>query len=313
MISNISIYSCILPILAFLFIKLNWKEKSRWVCFFILVASISFDLLAIYIGKQSAAVGTIINASSEDSKVSSLIKIEKGSIHVGDMLIAGQHLGSVSKIYDHTNTPVNRVSSKTAVVVEGLNGIPMDGQTFKVISNLWVINIYILVESLLIFCFFFAIFKHQKTKRNIALGLMVLISASWIFRNIISQRLYLFDTLNNGIETIAIIALTILFFYDQITKPQTHFIYSTAEFWLVNGILIYKGGTFFFFLYYNILEKESNSSLANLYIINSVFLILRNILFFIAFLIKTPNSKESRLFKAAFAGNQSKAHESITS
>lgn len=124
--------------------------------------------------------------------------------------------------------------------------------------------------------------------------LLSLLVFSWCW-HVFHNGIRTLDSWSNGIETLAVIVLSILFFYDQLIKPQSLFVYSTAAFWVVVGVLVYKAGTFFLFLYFNTLEQAEKETFGNLYIINSAFLILRNILFTIAFTIRNEPRNRTNL------------------
>lgn len=159
-------------------------------------------------------------------------------------------------------------------------------------SNLWVINIYFLVDSLLIFYFFFRNFKGRHTYQRLIMVLLTVLVISWCW-HVFNNGIRTLDSWSNGVETLSIIVLSILFFYDQLTKPESLFVYSTPVFWIVVGVLVYKAGTFFLFLYFNTLEQSEKEIFGNYYIINSAFLMLRNILFTIAFTIRDQPKKQA--------------------
>lgn len=154
------------------------------------------------------------------------------------------------------------------------------------LHNLWVINIYFLLDSLLVLYFFLHLFQTKKTYKTAILILFGLICLSW-FMNYFSSGFSQLDSRSNGIETLAIIILSALFFYEQLNNPKSLFVYTNPVFWIIAGLLIYKAGTFFLFLYFNTLEESQKEAFGNYYIINSAFLMLRNVLFTIAFLTRS--------------------------
>lgn len=207
--------------MAFLLIPRNWKERSKWVCFLLVVLSILAEI-----------VNTIL-------------------------------------IQRRQNTLI-------------------------------VSNIYILCDSLLTFYFFYWKFKRQRSYNYIIFTCLITLLVTWSYHTLIKSDIKNLDSWSNGVETIAVIILSVIFFYDQLIKPQTLFVYSTAIFWIVAGILIYKTGTFFLFLYFDTLEHTETANFGNLYIINSAFLIIRSILFSIAFIMKKNDRKKRSNFKPVF-------------
>ena len=112
------------------------------------------------------------------------------------------------------------------------------------------------------------------------------------------------DSVSITVEYIAIIIFTLFFFFEEISEPNTTFIYSTSQFWAIAGILIYSAGTFFLFLYSDSISDEEWDKFS---IINFVFTIIKNVCFSIAVTIKpdpenlntneiqTPNFHETPL------------------
>ena len=97
--------------------------------------------------------------------------------------------------------------------------------------------------------------------------------------NTANERL---DSIPIGIETILIFIYIFFFFYDFSKNVKDTFIYNHYCFWLSVGILIYLGGSFFYYMLVNHLERKEVDKLANLtYIAETI----KNILFVIAMVV----------------------------
>ena len=95
-----------------------------------------------------------------------------------------------------------------------------------------------------------------------------------------------FDSLSVTLECIILIAFCILFFYEQINKPEIILIYESYSFWAVAAILLYLAGGLFFYIYVeNLTKAERNSYWNIIYTVN----ILKNIIFSIVFLMRKTN------------------------
>ena len=92
-----------------------------------------------------------------------------------------------------------------------------------------------------------------------------------------------FDSLPASIESILIVAFSIFYLFDQMSKPQVIFIYQEPNFWFVVGFIIYFSGTLFLFIQASNLTKEVRD---NFWKINLFSNIIKNILFAIAFSTK---------------------------
>lgn len=104
------------------------------------------------------------------------------------------------------------------------------------------------------------------------------------------------DSIPIGIESIFLMILIIYYFYSQLRNVSTQNIYDTYSFWIVIGILIYIGFTFFF----NILANSLDRVLFRKYYFYSYFGdIIRNIFFGISvlFMAKSKKNEKSQLGK----------------
>jgi hypothetical protein len=146
-------------------------------------------------------------------------------------------------------------------------------------NTIIVSNLYILGDTIMVFYLFTWQFNSQERLKRLVITLLIVFLGTWCLHNFFRETIFIFDSLSNGIETLSIILLSLIFFYHQIIKPQNFFIYTSPAFWIISGILIYKSGTFFLFLYFDTLEQTQKNQFKNLYIINSAFLFIRNILF----------------------------------
>lgn len=97
-----------------------------------------------------------------------------------------------------------------------------------------------------------------------------------------------FRSLIFSIENIIIIPFCVLYFYEQINKPDTYFIYLSKSFWIILGIIIYATGTLFVFIYIDSLPAEEQGKY---WVINSIFNTVKNILFSIGICIKKPKDQ----------------------
>ncbi|WP_138499473.1 translation initiation factor IF-2 [Nostoc sp. PA-18-2419] len=83
-----------------------------------------------------AARGTVIEAHLDKAKgaVATLL-IQNGTLHVGDMLVAGSAFGKVRAMVNDRGTRVDVASPSFAVEVLGLSDVPAAGDEFEVFEN----------------------------------------------------------------------------------------------------------------------------------------------------------------------------------
>jgi hypothetical protein len=84
------------------------------------------------------------------------------------------------------------------------------------------------------------------------------------------------DSIPIGIETILLFLYIFYFFYEFSKQIKDTFIYNHYTFWIAVGILIYLGGSFFFFILVNELDKNQRD---NFGILTYIAEIIKNLLF----------------------------------
>ena len=100
-----------------------------------------------------------------------------------------------------------------------------------------------------------------------------------------------FNSTTTGIEAVLIITFCLYYFYEQLKEANTLLIYTTHDFWIIIGFLIYSSGTFFLYLYAET-TLQDQAFRRQYVIINSVFFLLKNILFSIAMFMKPEPKSE---------------------
>jgi len=180
----------------------------------------------------------------------------------------------------------------------------------KDVNNQWIGNVYTLLESCLLFLFFYFIFQSFAALYNrVLIVLSIVFVAIWFTRNLLlHDKIQEFDSFSAGLETILIVIYCIAYFFEKMRVPDSLFIYQSDSFWMVTAFLIYSSGTFFLLLYVNSLTATADMKLASrIYdYINSFSLILKNTFISIAFLI--AGSPLSNRFNVKTA-NLSFAHD----
>jgi hypothetical protein len=142
---------------------------------------------------------------------------------------------------------------------------------------------------------FFTILIFPKISNKLVRVAIVILSALFLAFQLISYLYYrgtVLDTTSIGIETILLFLYIIYFFYEYFRKPKSIFIYSFHFFWIIVGILMYLGGTFFFNILINHMPKDQIIKYWDLtYIVE----ILKNVLFSIAILTFSNKTDEKPL------------------
>jgi hypothetical protein len=95
------------------------------------------------------------------------------------------------------------------------------------------------------------------------------------------------DSIPIGIETVLIISYIFLFFREFLKSLINGFVYSHFIFWVSIGILIYLGGSFFFFILINNLTTEQISIFG---IFTYLTEIIKNIFFVVSLFVFSNSS-----------------------
>ncbi len=94
------------------------------------------DILELKANPDREASGTIIEATLDKGRgYVATILVQNGTLHVGDMIVSGQHFGKVKAMYNERNQRVDTAPPSTPVLILGLNGAPQAGETFKVFED----------------------------------------------------------------------------------------------------------------------------------------------------------------------------------
>jgi len=178
------------------------------------------------------------------------------------------------------------------------------------VSKVYFQSFYTTLEYLF---FTFILWNNIPTKklRRIILSLTIIFLAFQVlymlFKAFDIDSLYLFHLLNMtsksqkldsipiGIETILIFVYILFFFWETSRKIDTMYIYNHYCFWLAVGILIYLGGSFFFFILIDQLEKSEISTFGNITYLAEV---MKNILFAVAIFIYSKHPVRMRKTQA---------------
>ena len=94
------------------------------------------EVLDLKANPNRSAVGVVIEAKMEKGRGSvATVLVQKGTLHVGDIFVAGQEWGRVRSLYNDTGKKVDKALPAEPVEVIGLQGTPSAGDDFVVVEN----------------------------------------------------------------------------------------------------------------------------------------------------------------------------------
>ena len=156
-----------------------------------------------------------------------------------------------------------------------------------------IYDIFTIVEFGLFCLFFTYIINGARINKIVSLVFIVFIIFS-VVDYFFLRKEGTFNSTILGVAAVFMISMCIYYFYYQLKKPDTFLIYNTQNFWIIIAFLIYLSGTFFLYLMAeNMIEEKTFAKQYKM--INSSFIILKNIFLFIAMLIK-PEKKSTSVF-----------------
>jgi len=104
-----------------------------------------------------------------------------------------------------------------------------------------------------------------------------------------TQSLKKLDSIPIGIETILIFIYVAFFLFENFQRTTNSNIYNHYCFWICIGILIYLGGSFFFYILINNLSEEQIAAFGTMTYVADI---IKNLLFGIALFIYARKSNE---------------------
>ena len=85
---------------------------------------------------KAVASGTVIEAELEKARgVIATLLVQNGTLHSGDIVIAGSASGKIRAMFNDRGKPVREAAPSTPVAVLGLSGVPLPGDLFRVVAS----------------------------------------------------------------------------------------------------------------------------------------------------------------------------------
>jgi hypothetical protein len=154
----------------------------------------------------------------------------------------------------------------------------------KVQTNFISFNLNLLIETICLCIFYTKIIREDHVKKIIYAVLFIFL-IFWGFEfTKLGKNNFLYDCVT--FENILVIVFAIYYYYEQIFKLNTAFIYKYPIFWVVTAYFITAAGTFFLLLYITSFNPNLQQSI---YVLNYIFVIIRTILLCIAMFSNNNN------------------------
>ncbi|OFX69170.1 MAG: translation initiation factor IF-2, partial [Bacteroidetes bacterium GWC1_47_7] len=94
------------------------------------------DLLELKANPDRRAAGSIIESELDKGRgYVSTVLVENGTLHQGDIVIAGAYFGRVKAMFNERNQRIEEAGPAEPALILGLNGAPQAGDTFNVMET----------------------------------------------------------------------------------------------------------------------------------------------------------------------------------
>ena len=94
------------------------------------------EMLELRANPDRSAVGSVIEASLDKGKgYVTTILVQKGTLRVGDYVLAGSYSGKVKALLNERGNPIKEAGPSTPATLLGLNGAPTAGDLFNVMES----------------------------------------------------------------------------------------------------------------------------------------------------------------------------------
>ncbi|MFH1298018.1 MAG: translation initiation factor IF-2 [Bacteroidota bacterium] len=94
------------------------------------------EMLDLKANPEKLATGTVIESSLDKGRgyIAKLL-VQNGTLHVGDIVLAGSTFGKVKAMYNERNQSIKSAEPSTPTLMLGLNGAPQAGDSFHVLTD----------------------------------------------------------------------------------------------------------------------------------------------------------------------------------
>jgi len=154
-------------------------------------------------------------------------------------------------------------------------------------NNLFLFHLFDMMAAIFFTLIYYrAFYKQLFKKMTLIFGITSLIVM--IFNVIFVENMSTYPSVSNTVLCIFLILLSLVYFYQLLTRQEFTYIEKQGMFWINSGVLFYFAINIFLFMLFN---KISNADKPNYYMVQSVTNIIANLLYSVGLLCKPQNQK----------------------
>lgn len=140
---------------------------------------------------------------------------------------------------------------------------------------------FITLHEYVLFSYFLFLSNNNKNARRLIIYFSMAFVV-FLFIYIPTAEFKRIDSIPIGMETLLILTYSFYYLFVQMNNSRVLFIYNQYQFWIVVGMMLYLSGSFFLYIFANLLPTEQ---VRKYWFIIDIFLIIKNIAFTIAILV----------------------------
>ena len=149
-------------------------------------------------------------------------------------------------------------------------------------NNLFLMHLYDLMAVVFFTAIYFKAFYAPVLKKiTLILGLVALLVI--LFNSIFIEGISVYPSISNTVLSILLIVLSLIYFYQLLSRQEFVYIEKQGLFWVNSGVLFYHSITIFLFMLYNDINSAQK---ADYYMMQSVTNIIANLLYSVGLLCK---------------------------
>lgn len=158
-----------------------------------------------------------------------------------------------------------------------------------VFNNLFLFHFFDMMAVVFFTLIYYrAFYKPVFKKMTLIFGITSL--AAMVFNVIFIESISTYPSVSNTVLCVFLIILSLIYFYQLLTRQEFTYIEKQGMFWINSGVLFYFAINIFLFMLYN---KIRDADKPNYYMMQSVTNIIANLLYSVGLLCK-PQSRKTR-------------------
>jgi hypothetical protein len=157
-------------------------------------------------------------------------------------------------------------------------------------------SLFTVLETIAFVTFLFLELKNQHVKKALTMIGLCFLIFNFLFPMLYNEKLI--DSVQIGVETIIILVFSFYYLYEETNDTSTLYIYSTSQFWVIIGMVLYLSGSFFIYLF---ADSIGEAQAKKYWPFTNVFSVMKNLFFAIAIIINSKPPKKLPMSELEFS------------